>query len=302
MLWRPTTRVDLPRPAGAYAPQLWGDFAFRRFCTPNLSRHRSPDHDILVKRARFHLRQASAATCSDQQGQPPSLCARARWPTSRLGALRPRLDRRGRLHDGLRRAVSSSRISLSPVRPARARQELGPAHQPHRLCARRSRGCRGTGSGRSLQLPIPSAAWPRFSGRQVAEPRCRVAYPFQGYVLIALPESFLRGDRSLQPGSSGLSPAARPGLRSAISNVSPSARSPTSQEQSCWRRRAAASCSFMPATMLRCRSETRRRSRQASRRARLQPVDDLGHRKILYAPPVVRAALSYVVRQCEPRR
>ena len=39
-------------------PALAGDVAFRIFCTPELSQHRSPDHDELTERARFHLRHA----------------------------------------------------------------------------------------------------------------------------------------------------------------------------------------------------------------------------------------------------
>lgn len=39
-------------------PALAGDIAFRIFCTPALSRHRSDDHHQLVERARFHLRHA----------------------------------------------------------------------------------------------------------------------------------------------------------------------------------------------------------------------------------------------------
>lgn len=39
-------------------PALAGDVAFRIFCTPELSQHRTDDHDILTARARFHLRNA----------------------------------------------------------------------------------------------------------------------------------------------------------------------------------------------------------------------------------------------------
>jgi len=35
-----------------------GDMAFRIFCTPELSQHRSADHELLTARARFHLRHA----------------------------------------------------------------------------------------------------------------------------------------------------------------------------------------------------------------------------------------------------
>src|ERR1700730_6295691 len=37
---------------------LAGDLAFRIFCTPELSQHRTPDHHVLTERARFHLRHA----------------------------------------------------------------------------------------------------------------------------------------------------------------------------------------------------------------------------------------------------
>ncbi len=39
-------------------PAMAGDVAFRIFCTPELSQHRTADHDILTARARFHLRNA----------------------------------------------------------------------------------------------------------------------------------------------------------------------------------------------------------------------------------------------------
>ena len=58
MLQRHQVLDDLPPNVGPHAPQAWGDFAYQRFCTPSLSRHRSPDHGRLVARARFHLRHA----------------------------------------------------------------------------------------------------------------------------------------------------------------------------------------------------------------------------------------------------
>ena len=61
MLQRHQVLDDLPPNVGPHAPQAWGDFAYQRFCTPSLSRHRSPDHDRLVDRARFHLRHAEGA-------------------------------------------------------------------------------------------------------------------------------------------------------------------------------------------------------------------------------------------------
>jgi pimeloyl-ACP methyl ester carboxylesterase len=54
-------RCPHPRAAtvlGTLPPALAGDVAFRIFCTPELSQHRSSDHDELTERARFHLRHA----------------------------------------------------------------------------------------------------------------------------------------------------------------------------------------------------------------------------------------------------
>lgn len=55
--------LPCPHPRAATAldslpPALAGDIAFRIFCTPELSQHRSPDHEELTARARFHLRHA----------------------------------------------------------------------------------------------------------------------------------------------------------------------------------------------------------------------------------------------------
>lgn len=41
------------------SPARAGDLAYKLFCTPRLSARRSPDHDVLTERARFHLRHAS---------------------------------------------------------------------------------------------------------------------------------------------------------------------------------------------------------------------------------------------------
>ncbi len=66
-------------------PALAGDLAYQLFCTPKLSSHRGPDHDTLVERARFHLRNAEwesiatpfgrlqAYVFSPSPGRPPRL-------------------------------------------------------------------------------------------------------------------------------------------------------------------------------------------------------------------------------------
>ena len=41
-----------------HAPARAGDLAYKLFCTPGLSTRRSVDHDVLARRARYHLRHA----------------------------------------------------------------------------------------------------------------------------------------------------------------------------------------------------------------------------------------------------
>lgn len=50
-------RVDLVE-LSRRAPWLAGEFAYRRFCTPVQSERRAADHGVLAARARFHLRRA----------------------------------------------------------------------------------------------------------------------------------------------------------------------------------------------------------------------------------------------------
>ena len=53
-------------------PALAGDVAFRIFCTPELSQHRSPDHEDLTARARFHLRNAKWQRVATPSGEVQS--------------------------------------------------------------------------------------------------------------------------------------------------------------------------------------------------------------------------------------
>lgn len=60
MIWIPKTLLNGQR-LSALPPGIAGDTAFRIFCTPVLSQYRASNHYQLVERARFHLRNASWA-------------------------------------------------------------------------------------------------------------------------------------------------------------------------------------------------------------------------------------------------
>ncbi|KUO60371.1 MAG: hypothetical protein APF80_07255 [Alphaproteobacteria bacterium BRH_c36] len=51
------------------APALAGDLAFRRFCVPRFSEYRTRDHPLLVARARHHLRDAKVTRLMTRVGE-----------------------------------------------------------------------------------------------------------------------------------------------------------------------------------------------------------------------------------------
>lgn len=63
MIWIPKTLLNGQR-LSALPPGIAGDTAFRIFCTPEISQYRALNHYQLVERARFHLRNASWARIS----------------------------------------------------------------------------------------------------------------------------------------------------------------------------------------------------------------------------------------------
>ncbi|MBS0250765.1 MAG: alpha/beta fold hydrolase [Proteobacteria bacterium] len=63
MIWIPKTLLKGQR-LSALPPGIAGDTAFRIFCTPELSQYRASNHCQLVARARFHLRNAHWARVS----------------------------------------------------------------------------------------------------------------------------------------------------------------------------------------------------------------------------------------------
>ncbi|MBS0242408.1 MAG: alpha/beta fold hydrolase [Proteobacteria bacterium] len=69
MVPEPVADVCRQPPSGRALPTLVGHRALRLFCTPSMSRHRAPDHDVLVERARFHLRDAQRTTIATSVGR-----------------------------------------------------------------------------------------------------------------------------------------------------------------------------------------------------------------------------------------
>jgi pimeloyl-ACP methyl ester carboxylesterase len=286
--------TDLPPTARTRAPQLWGDYAFRRFCTPHLSRYRQPDHDVLVQRARHHLRQAATPRVATGDGGrlqayvlepdgPPiaSVLFVHGWTgeAAFMAAFAEQFRRRGFrsvLFD-LPAHGRSAGQRTSLIACAHAVREVAEALGPLRFAVAHS-----LGGLAALLAGGGSAPMPR-------------AYPFQSYVLVAVPNRFALVTDTFSA-ELGLSPAARRVYERHLERIA-------------HRKIAEFTAARLlqdtgrSALLLHARDDAEvpygdaQDIASSSTQADLQLFDDLGHNKILYASPVVRAAVDYLRRQ-----
>jgi pimeloyl-ACP methyl ester carboxylesterase len=275
-------------------PLLWGEVAFQQFCTPRLSRYRSADHETLVERARFHLRGGTPIRVATSEGDiqayvfaPNGAAAEASvllvhgWTgeASFMAAFAEHLRKRGfravlldcpghGKSDGERTSLISCAHAVREVAVALGPIEFVVAHSLGGLAALVA------GGGRP---PMPRA------------------YPFRGFVLVAMPNRFSEVTRRFGE-DLALSPAAQRAYEQRLEGLA--------------HRRIV---DFTGANLL---AETGRPAlllhapddadvpfadaqeiAAACAVAQLHTCDGLGHRKILYAPPAVRAATAFLMRE-----
>ncbi len=288
----------MPRRFGYNSPVISGAAAFRRFCTPQLSAHRSPDHERLVERARFHLRNAVHQRVMTSVGdlqtyvfEPHSQATKIEpkasvllvhgWTSeaSFMCAFAEQLRRRGFrvvLFD-LPAHGRSAGTQTSLMECAHAVREVAEALGPIRFVIGHSLGGMAALLAGSDGPPMPHA------------------YPFEAFVLVAMPNRFA-GVTARFGSAEGLSPHAFRYFEHRLERLAA-------------RRMAAftgvnllleTSC---PALVLHSEDDPdvpfgdAQEIASACGWAELQSFDGLGHRNILYAPPVVRAATAYLERQ-----
>jgi alpha-beta hydrolase superfamily lysophospholipase len=287
-----SARSDV-RPAGTEidaACEAAGADAFRQFCTPSLSSRRAADHDRLVERARFHLRNArrrrlatSAGEIAVYEVEPEgvplaSVLLVHGWTgeAAFMGALADLLRRRGMrcvLVD-LPAHGCSHGTQTTLMDCARVVLEVAEATGPMRFALGHSVGAMAAllaGEGRP---PMPRG------------------YPFEAYVLVAMPDRFADVTRDFGE-ELGLSPAAHRDFERRL-------------ERLAGRRLAHFTGANLlasvdrPALLLHARDDTEVPFENACSIAaalptvRLEAVDGLGHRAILYAPPALRAAAAFL--------
>jgi pimeloyl-ACP methyl ester carboxylesterase len=296
-MFRPHAILDAPPPlsAGRHAPQLWGDFAYRRFCTPHLSSHRSADYDLLAARARFHLRHATtlrvATTKGDLQAyvfDPEGPCVATvllvhGWTgeAAFMSAFAQPLHKRGFrtvLFD-LPAHGRSAGEHTNLIACAHAVREVAEALGPIHYVVAHSLGCHAALLAGGGGPPMPRA------------------YPFLDYALVAVPNRFCEvTDRFSE--ELGLSPPARRAYERHLERIA-------KRKIAEFTGARLLAETGRPALLLHSRDDADVPFRNAEEiaahcpSAALQAFDDLGHRKILYAPPVVRAAVAYLMRHRE---
>ena len=272
-------------------PALAGDIAYRRFCLPTLSSRRSGDHTVLAERARFHLRNTDwvrVQTCAGEvqayvfepeNGTPRgSVMILHGWTSEasfmavfaeqlrRAGFRVVAFDQPGHGKSAQRRAslIDCARASLQVA------EALGPLH----FAVTHSMG--------GLAALLVGEGGP---------PMAR-AYPFERYVLVSSPNRFTTITDAFADELCLGSAATRSFERHLERIAHRAIASFTAADL--------LAATGRPALVIHARDDMEVAFRNAEDiaaacpLAELKAFDGLGHRNILFAPPVIRAALSYL--------
>ena len=276
----------------AFDSSLTGAEAFLRFCTPSVSLRRAPNHDELVERARYHLRTAehtkigtSVGTVQTYTFRPDNDYARKvlvvhGWSgeAAFMGAFGEYLRRRGYcavLMDMPAHGDSEGHTA-SLFDCAQAIVEIAGVVGPFPLAL-------GHSIGALALLAAGEGRYPLRSG-----------YGFDAYALVAVPDEFADVTRAFGE-EWRLAPAAFDDFERRLEDLA--GRSIDEFAGS-----SLLTALKRPALLLHSRDDTEvsfscsERIARSVADAELLAFDNLGHRAILYAPQVVRAATAYFDR------
>jgi pimeloyl-ACP methyl ester carboxylesterase len=276
----------------ARAPALAGDEAFRRFCTPRLSDQRPANYRQLVERARFHLRHARETIVESGDGR---LAAYIFEPERANG-------RSALLVHGWSGEASFMAAIAEPVRRAGFRVVLFdlPAHGRSEGRATNLAACaRATLAVAETLGPFWAAIGHSIgclAALYVGEggPPLSRAYPFERYVLISCPNRLAdvtrTFGRSLNLSEQGQRAyekrIERVGHRSVALFSAAGLLERTGRRAVLIHSRDDEAVPFADAEAI----------RDAVSSTVLKAHDGLGHRRILYAPPVMREVMAAVSR------
>jgi pimeloyl-ACP methyl ester carboxylesterase len=272
-------------------PALAGDLAYRRFCVPRLSTRRSPDHVMLAERARFHLRTARWVRVPTTEGdvqayvfEPDDGAKRGSvliahgWTSeaSFMAVFAEQLRKSGF------RVVAfdqpghgqSTRERASLIDCSRALLQVAEALGPIRFGLAHSMG--------GLAILLAGEGGPPM-------PR---AYPFERYVLVSSPNRFSTITREFAD-ELHLGTAARRAYERHLERIA-------HRTIASFTAANLLAATGRPALVVHARDDHEVPFRNgeeivtACPKAELKAFDGLGHRNILFAPPVIRAVISYI--------
>jgi pimeloyl-ACP methyl ester carboxylesterase len=274
----------------SFLTEIAGARAFRRFCTPHLSSHRSADHERLAERARFHLRSAHARRIATRVGDIQTYVTEpeGRSTTSVLlvhgwtgeaafmGAFADYMRRRGVrsvLFDFPAHGRSAGR-QTNLIDCAHAVREVASAMGPIQFAIGHSIG--------GLALLVAGEGRPPMPG----------PFLFDAYVLIAVPDRFADVTRRFGD-EQGLSTAGLQAFEERLERLA-------QRKVADFTGSNLLAAAGRPSLLLHARDDQEVPFADAERLvaaapfAELKAFDGLGHRVILYAPHVVRAAAAFL--------
>lgn len=278
------------------AAQVEGAQAFDVFCTPVLSCLRTPDHELLTQRARYHL-------CSTEPRRIRTSAYEIQtytyWPNTKpvasvllVHGWTGEAAFMGAFAERLRRAGYRAVIMDMPAHGQSEGQEATLFD-----CAQAIVDVAEVLGGVDFALGHSIGAMALLTAGEGRYP-LRNAYPFQAYVLVAMPDAISDVTRKFGAGL-GLSPAAQRVFERRLEVLA--------------RRRIAdfsgttlLAATGRPTLLIHARDDAEvpfvcaRNMVQAAPNVHLQAVDGGGHRAILYAPPAIRAAVTFLDAQPRP--
>lgn len=274
-------------------PALAGDLAYRQFLRPKLSSRRSFDHTLLAERARFHLRNADWIRVPTTHGEVQAYVFEPNGGAARGGVLiahgwTSEASFMAVFAEQLRRAGfrvvtfdqpghgKSEQERASLIDCARALQEVVSALGPVRFAVAHSMG--------------GLAALLAGEGRRPLGP----PIPFERYVLVSSPNRFATITQEFADELS-LDEMAQRIYERHLERI---AHRPISTFTAA----NLLAVTDRPALVIHARDDTEVVFESAEEivvacpKAQLMAVDGLGHRNILFAPPVIRGVISYLTR------
>lgn len=277
---------------GALPPGRAGDLAYLRFLKPRLSSRRSPDHVALAERARFHLRHATwvrvpttegpvqAYVFAPEEGADPrgSVLIAHGWTSeaSFMAVIAEQLRRAGFRVVAFDQPAHgrSGRAAASLIDCTRALVQVAEALGPIRFVVAHSMG------GLAALLAGEGGA------------PLRRGYAFERYVLISSPNA-LKTITDEFADEVGLASKARRIYERHLERIA-------HRTMGSFTAARLLAATGRPALIVHARDDREVSFRNAEEiaaccpLATLRAVETAGHRNILFAPPVIRAVVSYL--------